>query len=87
MISGKTSGGFEFELQDGVLDNWEMLEMIQEMDSGNTAIITRLVPALLGPEQTQKLKDFVRQPNGVIRISDMSNAVADIFASCNQLKK
>ena len=87
MISGKTSTGFEFELQDDVLDNWEMLEMIQEVDSGNTAVLTKLVPALLGAEQTQKLKDYIRQPNGVVRISDMSTAIADIFASCNTLKK
>ena len=87
MISGKTSKGFEFELEDDVLDNWEILEMIQEVDSGNAQVMTRLAPALLGPEQTKRLKDFVRQPNGVVRITDMSNALADIFASCNQLKK
>ena len=35
MFTGKTSSGFEFSLQDEVLDDYELLETLQDIDDGD----------------------------------------------------
>ena len=35
MFTGKTRSGFEFSLQDEVLDDYELLETLQDIDDGD----------------------------------------------------
>ena len=51
MFTGKTSSGFEFSLQDEVLDDYELLETLQDIDDGDYGKTTKMVTMLLGPAQ------------------------------------
>lgn len=75
MIKGTTKTGFEFELDDGSLDNYELLEELCEIDGGNYSRVPAMVNALLGKDQVKSLKDHIRK-NGKVSSAAM---VAEVF--------
>lgn len=76
----KTSTGFEFELAEDVLDNWEMLEQLAEIDSGNTGAVVGAAKTLLG-DSYERLKDHVKSIHGRVSIKAMTKEMEDIFNS------
>lgn len=40
MMTGTTKSGFRYELQDEAMDDYELLEMLCDIDNGNTSLIT-----------------------------------------------
>ena len=58
MIKGKTKSGFSYELDKERLNNYELLEAIEELEE-NPLVLSRVVNLLLGKEQTKKLKDHL----------------------------
>lgn len=72
MVKGKTETGFEFAVQEHMLDDYELLEVLVDMSAGDTTAIVRAVPMLLGSEQAKKLKEHVRSKEGHVSISGMT---------------
>lgn len=85
MLKGKTKTGFEFEITDETLDNYELLEAIGDMDE-NPTVITKIVRLLLGKEGTKKLKDHVRTEDGTVPASKMNDEITEIFESQKEIK-
>lgn len=86
MIEGKLKSGFEYKIEDHVLDNMELLDAIAEVDQ-NSMVISKVLKMLLGDEQRKKLYDHLRDPkNGNVPIVAVSDAVAEIFSGSGQLK-
>ena len=86
MIEGKLKSGFEYKMEDHVLDNMELLDAIAEVDQ-NPMVLSKVLKMLLGPEQRKKLYDHLRDPkNGNVPIVAVSDAVAEIFSGSGQLK-
>lgn len=79
MVRGKTSSGFEFQLEDEVLDDYELLEVLHKIDDGNNGLITEMVDRLLGEEQRDKLKDHVRTEKGKVSAKRLLEEVMEIF--------
>ena len=86
MFTGKTSSGFEFSLQDEVLDDYELLETLQDIDDGDYGKTTKMVTMLPGPAQRDALKDHVRSENGRVSAQKMLAEVMEIFESKNKSK-
>ena len=86
MFTGKTSSGFEFSLQDEVLDDYELLETLQDIDDVDYGKTTKMVTMLLGPAQRDALKDHVRSENGRVSAQKMLAEVMEIFESKNKSK-
>ena len=86
MKKGKTSTGFEYELDDKALDDYELLEMLTELDEGQYGRITRVVEKLLGSEQKERLKEHVRR-NGKVSAAELMNEISEIFQSANDTLK
>ena len=86
MITGKTKSGFEFELDDEVLDDYELLEVLHKLDSGEYGLVTEMVGKLLGEEQKDLLKEHVRGEDGKVSTQRMMVEVAEIFQANNGLK-
>ena len=86
MFTGKTSSGFEFSLQDEVLDDYELLETLQDIDDGDYGKTTKMVTMLLRPAQRDALKDHVRSENGRVSAQKMLAEVMEIFESKNKSK-
>ena len=83
MIKGKTSSGFEFELDDDVLDDYELLENLQKVDEGEESRMIKVVDILLGEKQKERLKDHVRTEKGRVPAKRLLEEVSEIFQSSN----
>ena len=84
MEKGKTKSGFEFEVDPVVFDDWEILEKLNDIDNGNSALMVDVARQVLGQEQLDALKEHVRENSGgKVSITDMSEALGEIFEACN----
>lgn len=85
MIKGKTKSGFNYHIDENVLQDYELLEAIAETEK-NPIFITKVVRMLLG-EDTDKLKEHVRDENGHVSIEKMNVEITEIFQAQKKLKK
>lgn len=85
MIKNKTTTGFEFEIDKRAIMNYELLELLNEVDE-NPLLITKVTKMIIGDEATEKLKDHVRDEDGFVSTEDMSKEIADIFKASQELK-
>ena len=83
MLRGKTESGFEFEIDEKVLDNMELLDAIAEADD-NPLLMSSVVKMLLGDKQRKALYAHLRKDDGRVPVEDVGKAIADIFNSCGQ---
>lgn len=85
MIKGNTQTGFAYEINEGRLDNYELLEAISEVDT-NPLKVTSVVQLLLGTEQSKRLKDHVRNEEGVVSAVKMNDEITDILSASSETK-
>ena len=85
-MKGKTSSGFEYELDEAALDDYELLEDLCELDDGNSAKTTSVLNRLLGKEQKDRLKEHLRTESGRVPASKMMIEIGEIFNSVKEGK-
>lgn len=87
-MKGKTNTGFEIEIKDSALDNWELLELWGEADKGKTAALISAVKILLGEEGYSAFKEHVRSlsDDGVVHATKMSEELSSFMSSINNGK-
>ena len=85
MIKGKTKSGFNYHIDENILQDYELLEAIAETEK-NPIFITKVVRMLLG-DDTDKLKEHVRDENGRVSIEKMNVEITEIFEAQKKLKK
>lgn len=85
MIKGKTSSGFDYEIPKENLNNYELVEVLGEMEE-NPLLISKTVNLLLGKEQAKDLKDHLRTEGGTVPTDKMSEEIMEIFESQNDTK-
>lgn len=78
MIKGKTSSGFRFEISKDVINDYELVENLGELED-NPLILGKIVRQILGKEQTSKLKDHIRNENGIVPTDKMTKEIIEIF--------
>lgn len=86
VITGKTKTGFEYEIDKKILNDYELLEEIDNIGK-NPLIIIRLLKRLLKEEQLEKLKEHIRNEEGIVPIDKMEKELEDIFNGINEIKK
>lgn len=84
MIKGSTKSGFEFEIPKKNLDDWELLEALEEMQSNPLKII-KVSKMLLGNEQYNSLKKYCTV-EGKVKMSMMDSEITEIMNFSNQTK-
>lgn len=80
MLKGKTESGFEYEVSDAAMNNYELVEVLAEMDT-NPLLLPKLVKMLLGKEQKNKLLEHLRTEDGNVPIDALSAEITEIFRS------
>lgn len=85
-IKGKTKSGFEYEIPEENLNNYELVESIGGIEE-NPLLITKTVTLLLGEDQTKRLKDHVRTKSGIVPTDKISEEIMEIFESQQETKK
>ena len=86
MIEGATSTGFQFKIEDDAADDYELVEVLTEIDNGEWQKVTEMTTRLLGPEQRDALKEHVRGENGRVSFKEICNEVGEIFVAANKTK-
>ncbi|MFR9269221.1 MAG: hypothetical protein ACLVMI_02615 [Clostridia bacterium] len=84
-MKGKTSTGFEFDIEDERLDDMELVDIMAEIDE-NPLLMPKLCKMLLGEEQKKRLYDHLRSEDGRVPIEATTNAIQEIFDSPGDLK-
>ena len=80
-MKGKTSSGFEYELDEEALDDYELLEDLCGLDEGDIAKAIGVLDRLLGVEQKNRLKEHLRTESGRVPTSKMMIEIGEIFNS------
>lgn len=85
MIKGITKSGFSYKISKDRLNNYELLEVIGELDE-NPLVLSKVVIMLLGKEQTAKLKDHLRTEDDIVPADRMSEEITEIFQNQSETK-
>lgn len=86
MIKGKTESGFEFTISEDIKNDYELVENLGELED-NPLILGKIVNQILGKEQTNKLKDHIRNEKGMVPTDKMTKEIRDIFATSGEETK
>lgn len=86
MAKLRTESGFEFETAETAYDNWELLEILTDVDDGKTGQLTKAVKLILGDDGVNALKKRCRSENGVVSQTAMFAEIAGIFAAIKESK-
>ena len=86
MIKGKTSSGFEFTISKDIKNDYELIENLGELED-NPLILGKIVKQILGKEQTSKLKDHIRNENGIVPTDKMTKEIIEIFKNSGEETK
>lgn len=80
----KLTNGFEVEIPDERLDDWEVLETIDELDE-NPERAARLTKLLLGEDDYKRLKEHCKV-DGKVSMTSMMEALNEILNANNKSK-
>ena len=86
MAKGTTATGFKFEVNDNIAEDYELIEMIAEVDE-NPLVTPKLLNKLLGAEQVKALKDHIRDEDGIVNVYRMLAELKLIFETLTDSKK
>lgn len=78
MLKGKTKSGFTYEVGDDTINNFELIEVLAEVDT-NPLLLPKLVKMLLGEDQKKKLADHLRTESGTVPLDAISAEITEIF--------
>lgn len=78
MKKGKLNNGFEYEVDENVLDDMELLDALAEAEE-NPLKISVVSRKVLGTEQRKRLYDHLRREDGTVPVEEASQAIIDIL--------
>ena len=80
-MKGKTKKGFEFEIAEESLNDYELFEDMCDLSDNNSTKIVSIAKRLLGDEQYKKLKEFYRDDKGHVPLDEMFSVLMEIIES------
>lgn len=78
--------GFELEIDEKNLGDWEILEVFYDIDEGDTSKVVKVARMLFGKDGVQALKDHIRDEDGKTPINRMVAALQELIDSANSVK-
>lgn len=85
-LVGVTKSGFAYSIPKKNLNNFELVEALGEIED-NPLVLPKVLKLLLGKEQIQKLKNHLRDNDGIVDTDKMTAELEDIFKAQKKLKK
>lgn len=85
MIKGKTTSGFEYAIPEENVNNYELVEVLGELET-NPLLIAKTVKLLLGKEQSDLLKEHLRTDSGTVPTDKISEEIMEIFNNQKETK-
>lgn len=78
MKRGKLKCGYEYEIDENVLDDMELVDAMAEAQDDNPLMFSKAVLILLGKEERAKLYNCLRK-DGRVPVEAVADAFAEIF--------
>ena len=86
-ITVTTKSGFTAEIDQGAVDDIELIEDLARIDQGDLLAVSSGLKRLLGEQQKKALYDFCRDPKtGRASLTKVSAVLMELFTS-EELKK
>ena len=82
MIHGKTTTGFEFDVDPDAIRDMEFIELAAQVEE-NGLLLPKMIERVIGKEQKQALYDHVRNSDGRVLIDKVNDEIKEIFDSLN----
>ena len=75
----KTASGFEWDIDDVVLDDAEILDCLADIDGGNMVSFVPMLRKILTPDGKKALYDHLRTEDGRVPYTALDREVTEIF--------
>ncbi len=85
MIQGKTKSGFEYRISKKRLENYELIEVLGKVDA-NPLLIPDVVKLIFDEEQAKRLKEHLRDEDGLVSTEKITNEIMEVFQNQNETK-
>lgn len=89
-MKGKITNGFEFDIDETKLEDWELFKAISDMDSNNYSRIlagtVKFSDMILGEQEKELVAHIRKQNDGKCSTDDMTKCIMEIIAKCKDLK-
>ena len=85
-MKSKLKDGYEVEINESCLNDWEFLKLLRKIDKGDTGLIVDIAERLLGGEkEVDKLAKHL-EVDGITPTDKMVDALTEIMESANESK-
>ena len=79
MYKGTTKSGFEYEVDEGVFDDMELIDALADVNSGRDGLqMTVAVRKIFDPDQLKRLYDHVRNEKGRVPTEPIMDIITEI---------
>ena len=78
MLTGKTESGFEFEIEEKTLDDYEFIEAVGKCEQGDPLAYVKVVDAALGSKK-EKAFEKIREKCGYVSAKEITKLIVEIF--------
>lgn len=79
--------GIPCVFNDTALDDFDMLEKLEQMEQGNITALVGFAKGIFGEEQLGNIKDQLRGDDGVCHLSDMNGFISQCIVAASEAKK
>lgn len=79
--------GIPCVFNDGALDDFEMLEKIEQMESGNITALVSFAKGIFGEEQLGNIKSQLRDADGVCRLTEMNDFISECMNEVARIRR
>lgn len=79
MRKGKLANGFEYEVDEMVLDDMELIDAIAETQGENPLKVSQVITMVLGKDQKKRLYDHIRNEDGRVPTAAAIDAIVELF--------
>lgn len=87
MITGTTRNGFAFSIDEGAMDDMELVDALAEVTDNNAMAISKVCVKIFGKEQRKRLYDSLRTEEGRVPLAEVSEAIADVMTAFGEAGK
>ncbi len=84
-IQGETPTGFAFSIAQKALNNFELIDYLQELED-NPLVLPKVIEMLLGKEQKKALYEHVRDKAGTVPVDAIEAELSAIFQASGEIK-
>ena len=78
MLTGKTESGFEFEIEEKTLDDYEFIEAVGKCEQGDPLAYVKVVDVALGSKK-EKAFEKIREKCGYVSAKEITKLIVEIF--------